>query len=182
MPTILVLSILTILVSADFRPAEPQQPAKVPRIGFLTGSSLSSHLARNEAFRQSLRELGYVEGKDISIEWRSYEGNRDRQRAFAGELVRLKVDVIVTIGSGDIQTAKAATSTIPIVMMVGGDPVASGFVANLSRPGGNITGLATLRPELNGKRLELLKELVPKLSRVAVVVSLANRDYAMEME
>jgi putative ABC transport system substrate-binding protein len=137
-------------------------------------------LARNEAFRQSLRELGYVEGKDISIEWRSYEGNRERQRAFAGELVRLKVDVIVAVGSGDIQTAKEATSTIPIVMMVGGDPVASGFVASLARPGGNITGLATLRPELSGKRLELLKEIVPKLSRVAVVVSPANRDYANE--
>jgi putative ABC transport system substrate-binding protein len=160
--------------------AHAQQPTKVPRIGFLTGASLSSQFARNEAFRQSLRELGYIEGKDISIEWRSYEGNRDRQRAFADELVRLKVDVIVAVGSGDIQAAKNATSTIPIVMMVGGDPVASGFVAGLARPGGNITGLATLRPELSGKRLELLKEIVPKLSRVAVVVSPNNRDYAME--
>jgi putative ABC transport system substrate-binding protein len=180
MPTILFLSLLTILVLADFRPAEAQKPPKVPRIGFLTGSSLSSQLARNEAFRQSLRELGYVEGKDISIEWRSYEGNLDRQRAFADELVRLKVDIIVAVGSGDIQAAKEATSTIPIVMMVGGDPVASGFIASLARPGGNITGLATLRPELSGKRLELLKEIVPKLSRVAVVVSPRNRDYAME--
>jgi putative tryptophan/tyrosine transport system substrate-binding protein len=160
--------------------ADAQQPAKVPRIGFLTGSSLSSQLARNEAFRQSLREHGYVEGKDISIEWRSYEGNRDRQRAFADELVRLKVDVIVAVGSGDIQTAKEATSTIPIVMMVGGDPVTSGFVASLARPGGNITGLATLRPELSGKRLELLKEIVPKLSRVAFIASPANRDYTNE--
>jgi putative ABC transport system substrate-binding protein len=160
--------------------AQAQQPPKVPRIGFLTGSSLSSQLARNEAFRQSLRELGYVEGKDILIEWRPYEGNRDPQRAFAAELVRLKVDVIVAVGSGDIQTAKEATSTIPIVMMVGGDPVASGFVASLARPGGNITGLATLRPELSGKRLELLKEIVPNLSRVAFIASPANRDYVNE--
>ena len=169
---------MSFLASASI--GEAQKPPKVPRIGFLTGSSLSSQLARNEAFRQSLRELGYVEGKDISIEWRSYEGNLDRQRAFADELVRLKVDIIVAVGSGDIQAAKEATSTIPIVMMVGGDPVASGFVASLARPGGNITGLATLRPELSGKRLELLKEIVPKLSRVAVVVSPNNRDYAME--
>ena len=174
------ISTLCALLFALCWSAEAQQPTKVARIGFLTGSSLSSQLARNEAFRQSLRELGYVEGKDISIEWRSYEGNRDRQRAFVDDLVRLKVNVIVAVGSGDIQAAKEATSTIPIVMMVGGDPVASGFVASLARPGGNITGLATLRPELSGKRLELLKEIVPKLSRVAVVVSPANRDYANE--
>jgi putative ABC transport system substrate-binding protein len=177
--TITVLALCAMLFVLSL-PADSQQPAKVHRIGFLTGSSLSSQLARNEAFRQSLRELGHIEGKDISIEWRSYEGNRDRQRAFAAEFVRLKVDVIVAVGSGDIQTAKEATSTIPIVMMVGGDPVASGFVASLARPGGNITGLATLRPELSGKRLELLKEIVPKLSRVAVVVSPGNRDYANE--
>ena len=150
------------------------------RVGFLTGSSLSSQLTRNEAFRQTLRELGYVGGKDILIEWRSYEGKRDRQRAFAEELVRLKVDVIVAVGSGDIQAAKAATSTIPIVMMVGGDPVASGFITSLARPGGNITGLATLRPELSGKRLQLLKEIVPKLARLAVIASPGNRDYADE--
>jgi putative ABC transport system substrate-binding protein len=137
-------------------------------------------LARNDAFRQSLRELGYVEGKDIAIEWRSYEGNRSRQRELVNELVRLKVDVIVAVGSGDIETAKKATSTIPIVMMVGGDPVASGFITSLARPGGNITGMATLRPELSGKRLELLKEIVPKLSRVAVVASPGNQDYAAE--
>jgi putative tryptophan/tyrosine transport system substrate-binding protein len=176
----IVFIALSAMLIALCVPVSAQQPGKVPRIGFLTGSSLSSQLARNEAFRQSLRELGYVEGKDISIEWRSYEGNRDRQRAFADELVRLKVDVIVAVGSGDIQTAKEATSTIPIVMMVGGDPVASGFVASLARPGGNITGLATLRPELSGKRLELLKEIVAKLSRLAFVASPANRDYPNE--
>ena len=161
--------------------AEAQQPpTKVSRIGFLTGSSLSSQLARNEAFRQGLRDLGYVEGKNIVIEWRSWEGKLDRQRAFAAELVHLKVDVIVAVGSGDIGAAKEATATIPIVMMVGGDPVASGFITSLARPGGNITGLATLRPELSGKRLELLKEVVPRLSRVAVLVNSSTQDYAQE--
>ena len=176
---ITVLTLCAVLLALSV-PAQAREPGKVARIGFLTGSSLSSQLARNEAFRQGLRELGYVEGKDILIEWRSYEGKRDRQRALADELVRLKVDVIVAVGSGDIQTAKEATSTIPIVMMVGGDPVASGFVASLARPGGNITGLATLRPELSGKRLELLKEIVPKLLRVAFIASPNNRDYAEE--
>ena len=157
---------------------EAQQPTKIPRIGVLTGASLSSQVARNEAFRQGLRELGYVEGKNIVIEWRSWEGNRDRQRAFAAELVRINVDVMVAVGSGDISTAKEATATIPIVMINGGDVIGSGFVASLARPGGNITGLATLRPELSGKRLELLKEIVPRLSRVAVFVSPDSQDYA----
>ena len=125
---------------------QAQQPTKVPRVGFLTGASLSAQLVRNEAFRQGLRELGYVEGKNIVIEWRSYEGREDRSPALAAELVRLKVDVIVTGGSGDIRAAKEATATIPIVMVQGGDPVGSGFVASLSRPGSNITGLSTLRP------------------------------------
>jgi putative ABC transport system substrate-binding protein len=159
-----------------------QQATKVPRIGFLTGSSLSSQKARNEAFRQGLRELGYIEGKNIAIEWRSYEGQRDRRRAYIEELVRLNVDIIVAVGSGDIQAAKEATTTIPIVMISGGDAIGSGFIASLSlaRPGGNITGLSTLRPELSGKRLELLREIVPKLSRVTVVASPQNRDYALE--
>src|SRR5215471_1083681 len=162
--------------------SEAQQSTKVPRIGFLTGASLSSQFARNEAFRQGLRELGYVEGKNIVIEWRSYEGKFDRLPALAAELVRLKVDVIVAGGSGDIQAAKEATTTIPIVMLGGGDAVASGFVASLARPSGNITGLSTLRPELGGKRLELLKETIPKLSRVAFIVSPANQDYSQELK
>jgi putative ABC transport system substrate-binding protein len=138
--------------------------------------SLSSSRG-TEAFRQGLRDLGYVEGKTIVIEWRSAEGKRDRQRAFAAELVHLKVDVIVAVGAGDIRAAKEATTTIPVVMIEGGDPVANRFVASLARPGGNITGLATLRPELIGKRLEILKEVVPKLSRVAVFVSSSSVDY-----
>jgi putative ABC transport system substrate-binding protein len=124
--------------------------------------------ARIEAFRQGLRELGYVEGKNIVIEWRSTEDKPDRLPALATELLSLRVDVIVTGGPSATRAAKGATSTIPIVMSTDPDPVANGFVASLARPGGNITGLATLAPELSGKRLELLKETVPKLSRVAV--------------
>jgi len=158
--------------------ASAQQPKKAPRIGFLTGDSLSAISDRREAFRQGLRELGYVEGKNIVIEWRSTEGKTDRRPALAAELVHLKVDVIVAVGSGDIRAAKEATAAIPIVMVQGGDAVGSGFVASLARPGGNITGLSTLRPELSGKRLELLKETVPRLSRVAVFVSSTDQDYA----
>jgi ABC-type uncharacterized transport system substrate-binding protein len=129
-------------------------------------------------FQQGLRELGYVEGKNIIVEWRASEGNRDRQRALVAELLRLKVEGIVAVGGGDIRIAKEATSTIPIVMVQGGDPIGSGFVASLARPGGNITGIAILRPELAGKRLELLKEIVPKLSRVALLASSDSPEYA----
>jgi putative ABC transport system substrate-binding protein len=149
--------------------AEAQQPARIPRIGFLFGSSLSANSARHEAFRQGLRELGYVEGKNIVIDWRSAEEKLDRLPALAADLVYLKVDIIVTGGSSPTRAAKEATTTIPIVMAQDADPVGSGFVASLARPGGNITGLSTLAPELSGKRLEILKEVVPKLSRVAVL-------------
>jgi putative ABC transport system substrate-binding protein len=158
--------------------AAAQQPGKVPRIGFLTGGSPSAESARHEAFRQGLRDLGYVEGKNIVMEWRLWDGKRDRQRAMAAELARLNVDIIVAVGSGDIRASKEATATIPIVMISGGDAVGSGLVASLARPGGNITGLATLRPELSGKRLELLKEIVPGISRVAVLVSAMSSDHA----
>ena len=149
-------------------PAEAQQPTKIPRIGYLGAASLSSLSARIESFRQGLRELGYVEGKNIIIEYRSAEDKEDRLPALAAELVRLKVDVIVTAGSTGTRAAKKATVTIPIVMTFDNDPVASGFVASLAQPGGNITGLSTFAPELSGKRLELLKEIIPRLSRVAV--------------
>jgi putative ABC transport system substrate-binding protein len=148
--------------------AQAQQAGKIPRIGYLLGPSLSSLAARIEAFRQGLRELGYVEGKNIVIEYRSAEGEIDRLPALAAELVRLKVDVIVTGGPAPTRSAREATITIPIVMAQDSDPVANGFVASLARPGGNITGLSTLAPEISGKRLELLKETVPRLSRVAV--------------
>jgi putative ABC transport system substrate-binding protein len=162
--------------------AEAQQPTKILRIGYLSNTTLSASARSVEAFRKGLRELGYIEGKNIVIEWRFSEGNRDRERAQAAELVRLKVDVIVAVGSGDIRVAKEATATIPIVMIQGGDAVASGFVASLARPGGNITGFSTFRPELSGKRLELLKETVPKLSRVAVFASSISQDYAQVLK
>ena len=148
--------------------ATAQQPTKIPRIGYLTAASLSAQLVRIEAFRQGLRELGYVEGKNIVIESRSVEGKLDRLPALAAELVRLKVDVIVTGGPVSTRAAKEATTTIPIVMAQDTDPVANGFVASLARPGRNITGLSTLAPEISGKQLELLKEIVPRLSRVVV--------------
>jgi putative ABC transport system substrate-binding protein len=174
----LVLYALCALLFAICLPAQAQQPAKIARIGYLTNSPLSADSPSRDAFRRGLRELGYVEGKDIVIEWRSGERSRDRQRSLAAELVRLKVAVIVAGGSGDIRAAKEATTTIPIVMVNSGDAVGSGFVASLARPGGNITGLATLRPELSGKRLELLKEMVPRLSRVAVFASPGSGDQA----
>jgi putative tryptophan/tyrosine transport system substrate-binding protein len=160
---------LGVLLLALSLPARAQQPAKLPRIGYLDAASISSEAARNRAFRQGLGELGYVEGKNIVIEWRSAEEKPDRLPALAAELVRLKVDVIVTSGSSVTRAAKAATHTIPIVMAQDNDPVGNGFVASLARPGRNITGLATLAPEISGKRLELLKEIVPKISRVAVL-------------
>ena len=148
--------------------AEAQQPAKFPRIGFLGVNSPSAISARIDAFRQGLRALGYEEGKNILIEYRWAQGNFNRLPDLAGELVLLNVDVIVTVGPADTRAAKKATSNIPIVMGYDNDPVGSGFVATLARPGRNITGLSTLSPELSGKRLELLKEVLPRLSRVAV--------------
>jgi putative tryptophan/tyrosine transport system substrate-binding protein len=147
--------------------AQAQQPTKVPRIGYLT-PSISANQSLFQAFRQGLRELGYVEGKNIVIEYRWAEGKFDRLPDLAAELVRLKVEVIVTGGPADTRAVKGATTTVPVVMGFDNDPVGSGFVTSLARPGGNITGLSTLSPELSGKRLELLKEVVPKLSRVAV--------------
>ena len=149
--------------------AEAQQPKKVPRIGYLNpGSSPSRPDPRIEAFQLGLRELGYVEGKDIVIERRYAEARLDRLREMARDLVHLKVDVIFAVGTPSVEAAKDATQTIPIVIS-SGDPVGSGHVASLARPGGKITGLTNLTPELAGKRLELLKETVPKLSRVAVL-------------
>jgi putative tryptophan/tyrosine transport system substrate-binding protein len=148
--------------------AAAQQAKKIPRIGYLTGARLTAIANRTEAFRRCLRELGYVEGKNIVIEWRAAEGNFDRLPALAADLVRLNVNVIVTGGEAAIRPAKAATGSIPIVMTQDDDPVGTGFVASLARPGGNVTGLSTLAPERSGKRLELLKEIVPGLSRVAV--------------
>ena len=151
--------------------AHAQQPARIPRIGYLNASSASSAASRVEAFRQGLRELGYVEGNNIVIEYRFADGNLDRLGQLLAELVQLNVDIIVSGGPTVTRPAKAATSTIPIVMGFDDDPVGSGFVASLARPGGNITGLSTLAPEISGKQLEILKEIIAKLSRVAVLGS-----------
>ena len=165
---ILICLLLTVFLLTGSL-VQAQQPTKIARIGYLTGATPIGQAARIEAFRQGLRELGYVEGKNIVVEYRYAEEKLNRLPALAAELVRLKVDVIVTGGSGNTRAAKEATNTIPIVMAQDSDPVANRFVASLARPGGNITGLATLAPEIGGKQLELLKEIVPKLSRVAVL-------------
>jgi putative tryptophan/tyrosine transport system substrate-binding protein len=167
-----ILFVTVLLVVADI--AEAQQPKKLPRIGYLAGASHAAIAFRLEAFRQGLRELGYLEGKNIGIEYRYSEGNFRRQKELAFELARANVDVIVTSGPASTRAAKEATATIPIIMTFDSDPVGSGSVASLARPGGNITGLSTLAPEISGKQLELLKEIVPKLSRVAVIGSSAN--------
>jgi len=150
-------------------PAHAQQPTTVPRIGYLSPTSPSVSPSRIEAFRQGLRELGYVEGKNIVIEYRYAESKLDRLPALAAELVRLKVDVIVTSNQEPTRSAKTTTVTIPIVMARDTDPIGNGFVASLARPGGNITGLSSMAPEISGKHVELLKEIVPRLSRLAVL-------------
>ena len=151
--------------------AGAQQPKKVPRIGYLSTLDPALDSTRSEGIRLALRELGYIEGQNIAIEYRSAEGKLDRQAEIAAELVRLKVDIIVVAGGYTlIRAAKNATKTIPIVMAgAAPDPVEAGFVESLARPGGNVTGLALLISELAGKRLEQLKEAVPKLARVAVL-------------
>ena len=167
-PVSIVFALSTMLLALCF-PAQAQQPKKIPRIGFLSGVSPSTNAARVEAFRQGLRELGYVEGKNIVIEWRYADAKLDRLSELAAELVNLKVDVIVTAAPPPTRAAKQATVTIPIVMAFDDDPVGSGFVASLARPGGNITGLSSLASEMSGKQVELLKEIVPNLARVGVL-------------
>ena len=159
--------------------AQAQKPAKVPRIGLLSGGLRGPTL---EAFRQGLRELGYIEGQNIIIEYRFAQGKEDRLLDLAAELVRLKVDVIVTPSTLEALAAQQATRAIPVVMAASSDPVGTGLVASLARPGGNITGLAVMSPELNGKRLELLKEAATGVSRVAVLWNAANPDKALEFE
>ena len=154
------------LLLATLSLAEAQLPKKIPLVGFIVPGSHSSYAARIEAFQQSLRDLGYVEGKNINIEYRYAEGKFDRVPDLAAEMVRLKVDVIVTGDTPAIQAVKQTTTTIPIVMGNVADAVAAGLVDSLARPGGNITGLTTLAPDLDGKRLELVKEMLPKGARV----------------
>jgi putative ABC transport system substrate-binding protein len=151
--------------------AQAQQPAKIPRIGILLAASASFYTARVEAFRQRLRELGYVEGKNILIEYRHAEGKAERLPDLAAELVRLKVDIIVASTPNAILAAKKASPTMPIVFSGINDPVGTGIVSSLARPGGNITGLSLMAPDLDGKRLELLKEAFPNVARVAFLFS-----------
>jgi putative tryptophan/tyrosine transport system substrate-binding protein len=139
--------------------APAQQQRKIPHVGYLTISSLSSNVARNEAFRRGMQELGYVEGKNIVLEWRSGDGKVERKNELVAEVVRHKVDVIVTSGPTMTRAAKQATATIPIVMAFDPDPVSNGFIAGLARPGGNITGLSSLSPELSGNNWSFSRRL-----------------------
>jgi len=174
--------VTVILASVLF--AQAQQPKKVPRIGYLSGVDPARESTRSEAFRLALRELGYIEGQNIAIEYRYTEGKRGRLPELAAELVRLKVDIIVgPSGSAPIRAAMNATKTIPIVMMsLAADPVEAGFVESLARPGGNVTGVTTISVELGGKRLELLKEAVSKLARVAVLYDPANPGNVLDVK
>ena len=167
----LIVFALCAMLFALCASAEAQQPKKVSRIGYLGLAAIPRTTPRFDAFRQGLHQIGYTEGKEIVIESRNADGKLDRLNELAAELVRLRVDVIVTRGPAPTRAAKEATSTIPIVMTQDPDPVGNGFVASLAQPGGNITGLSTLAPEISGKQLELLKETVPKVSRVAVLTS-----------
>jgi ABC-type uncharacterized transport system substrate-binding protein len=174
-----VSSILFVVLLAIAVIAEAQQPKKVPRIGYLT---LTSSPRGPEAFLQGLRELGYIEGQNIVIEYRNAAGRAERLSDLAAELVRLNVDVIVAGASQSALAAKQATRTIAVVFHGVGDPVAQALVASLARPGGNITGLASLSPEVGGKRLELLKEAVPTASRVAVVWNPTNSSNSLQVK
>ena len=164
--------------------AEAQQPKKVPRIGYLGAGDPARESARAAAIRLALRGLGYIEGQNIASEYRYAEGKQDRLPELATELVRLKVDIIVAAGGfGPIRAAKSATKTIPIIMVgAGPDPVEAGFIESLARPGGNVTGLTSLNRELGGKRLELFKEAVPKLARVAVFYDPGNSPNVIEVK
>ena len=152
-----------------FRSADAQQTGKISRIGFLDKSTASGSAVLVEAFRQELSKLGWIEGKNITIEYRFAEQKTERLPELAADLVRLKVDLIVVSGDATALAAKRATTTIPIVMANAGDPVGAGLVASLARPGGNVTGISSLSPELNTKRLEILKDAVPKLARVGLL-------------
>jgi putative ABC transport system substrate-binding protein len=171
---VVIIPALCAMLLALCVPASAQQPAKVPRIGvlWLYSPTIASPFA--EAFRQGLRGLGYVEGQNIALEERWAEGRFDRLPSLAAELVRLNVDIIMTTSTPGAQAGQQATKSIPIVLTLVSDPVESGLVGSLARPGGNVTGLSLMHPDLTGKRLELLKEVIPKLSRVAVLSNSAN--------
>jgi putative tryptophan/tyrosine transport system substrate-binding protein len=169
-------------LTISFGSVEAQQSIKVPKVGFLHSASAASVSARREALQEGLRDLGYAEGRNIIIEYRYGEGDIDRLRLAADNLVKSDVDILVTGAALATSIAKSATRRIPIVMAAVSDPVKLGFVSSLARPGGNITGLSTLSPEISGKRLELLKEIVPGLARVAVIGDQRDRDSARSLE
>jgi putative ABC transport system substrate-binding protein len=172
---------LSALLFALSFPAGAQQPKKIPRVGFLMPGSRTTYAVRTEAFQKGLRELGYSEGQNIAIEWRFAEGKRDRLADLVADLVRLKVDVIVTSTTPVAEAALRATRTIPIVMAASADPIGTGLVASLARPGGNITGLSMLGPETDGKALEVLQETLPKLMRVAYLLDPSNAGQASRL-
>jgi putative tryptophan/tyrosine transport system substrate-binding protein len=180
---IVICSLLTVFL-LTISLAQAQQPKKVPRIGYLSSGDPATDSARAEGIRLALRELGYIEGQNVAIEYRYAEGKIDRFSKLAAELVSLKVDIIVVAGGTIyVQAAKNATKTIPIVMLgAGADPVEAGLIESLARPGGNITGLTQLTRELGGKRLELLKEAVPKVGRVAVLYNPATSGSDLEVK
>ena len=180
---ITVLTLCAMLLALSYS-ASAQQPKKVPRIGYLSSGGPASESIRSEPIRAALRDLGYIEGQNIAIEYRYGEGERDRAPELASELVRLKVDVIVVAGGYSwVRAVKNATKTIPIVMVgQASDPVEAGLVESLARPGGNVTGVTLLTRELGGKRLELLKEAVPKLARVAVLYDPSNPPSVREVK
>ena len=171
--TVVIAFIVTATI-ADL--AQAQQSAKMPRVAYLSNARFSEIPYRVAGFQQGLRELGYMEGKNIVVEWR--EGTNDQVPALVSEVIGLKVDVIVAAAGSLTRAVKAATSTVPVVMAQDSDPVGNGFVTSLSHPGGNVTGLSTLAPELNGKKLEILKEVTPGISRVAVFVSSNVGDFS----
>jgi putative ABC transport system substrate-binding protein len=182
-PLLLALSLLSALLFALCFSAEAQQPKNVALIGYLSNRDPASESARSEAIRLALREFGYIEGQNIAIEYRYAEAKLDRLPALAAELVRLKVDIIVTGGDPPVRAARNATKTIPIVMMGAGvDPVKAGYVESLARPGGNITGITNLVTQLGGKRLELLTEVVPKVARIAVLYDPAIPNSVLELK
>jgi putative ABC transport system substrate-binding protein len=183
-PLLLALSFSGALLLALCSSAEAQQPKKVQRIGILTSNDPARESIRSQVIRPALRELGYIEGQNFAIEYRYAEGKLDRLPELAAELVRLKVDIIVAAGGNSvIQAAMNASKTIPIVMTgQGSDPVEAGFVESLARPGGNVTGMTNLLVQLGDKRLELLKEAVPKLARVAVPYVPADRTHGLELK
>jgi putative ABC transport system substrate-binding protein len=170
-PFPLALSFFGALLFALCCPVWAQQPTKIPRIGYLSGNYPADPGPNVEAFRQALRNLGYIEGKNILVEYRYEEGKPERAPGLVGELVKLNVDLLVVVPGPAIRAAKQATTTIPIVMVTTADPVATGYVDSLARPGGNITGLTRFTRDLDGKRLELIKETVPATSRVGVLWS-----------